>query len=216
MRSRALPLTRKRRAAPIAGRARPAQRHGASVRAARESRARLFMMNDAVFKGRVEPGVHDRTRNVWCDRWGSNPLRLAPQASASTASASATMRARNDSNARPTVWNRGRRLDSSPRINRGDRLRADPLVMFTGVPERQLSMQRVLPLRADPTRRHADDEAIRIRGPQTVAFGSWQDQRESLHDVPILSAVQRHCQAVAQCFSGEHNVSVTKAFARTY
>lgn len=44
------------------GRARPAQRHGASKRAARESRARLFLTNDSVFKGRVESDVHDRAR----------------------------------------------------------------------------------------------------------------------------------------------------------
>lgn len=111
------------------------------------------------------------------------------------------MQARNESNAHLTGWNRDRRLDASLRKDRGDRLRADPLVMFTGVPERQLSMQRVPPLRADLSRHTDDVEAIRIRGPQTVAFGSWEDQRESLHDVPILKPVPCTCQAVAQCFS---------------
>jgi hypothetical protein len=153
------------------GRARSAQRHGASVHAAQESRATLFVIDDAVFKGRVEDTRTNRARN-WCDRWGSNPLRLASQASASTASASATMQARNESNAHLRVWNPDRRLDTSPRKDRGDRLRADPLVMFTGVPERQLPMQRILSRRADPSRRRID-EAIRTHGPQTVAFGSW-------------------------------------------
>jgi len=74
-------------------------------------------------------------------------------------------------------------------------------VMFTGVPERQLPMQRVPPRRADLSRHTDDVEAIRIRGPQTVAFGSWLDQRESFHDVPILKLVPCSCQAVAQCFS---------------
>ena len=49
------------------------------------------MYGFSVFKERVELHVHEPARTDWCDRWGSNPLRLASQASASTAWTSATI-----------------------------------------------------------------------------------------------------------------------------
>ena len=110
--------------------------NGTCQRAAQEPHARTSGY-DSVFKGRIEPDVHDRARGkAWGDRRDSNsfrslhkrvprPLRLRPPCRPGTN--------------RTPVTRFGIAIVATTRTRtneRGDRLRADPLVKLTGVSER--------------------------------------------------------------------------------
>lgn len=120
------------------GRARSAQRRGAILHAAREI-SRKIEMDDAVFKGRGRTDVHDRARGEHGVIGGTRTqLRLAPQASASTASASITMAGPDGVEPPSCVLEAHSSPRHEPGKHRGDRLRADPLVELTGASVRQL------------------------------------------------------------------------------
>lgn len=127
----------------------------------------------AVFKGRAEPDVHDRARNEHGVAGESRTrLRLAPQASASTTLASTTMAGPGrierpsrglESRLSPTTRARKKR--------RGDRLRADPLVIRMGVSEQELWCSDTLDRARTGRPERIFAQAIQIHVPRLVASG---------------------------------------------
>ena len=114
-------------------------------------------------RAREKLGVTDETHTRFSSLHGRAPR---------FASASITIRARDESNALHAIWSRDRRRDTDPNRTKEDRLCADPLVKSTGVSERLL--------RGDDPHRwaHAGQpervtaQAIRILGPRLAAFDS--------------------------------------------
>jgi len=78
---------------------------------------------------REKLGVIDETHTRFSSLHGRAPR---------FASASITMRARDESNALHAIWSRDRRRDTDPNRTKEDRLCADPRLKFTGVSERLL------------------------------------------------------------------------------